>query len=341
MKNVIYFKLVNSIGGVESWLYYLSQLYNNFIFFYKEGSPEQIERLAKFVEVKKYNNEIIECENFICNYNPDILDNVKAKNYINMVHCDYKRVHFSPNTDNRFNINVAVSNLAKDSFKEITNRECETIYNPIIIKKPKVEKQKDKLHLISATRLTKEKGLTRMQQLAKMLDNAGIDYEWTIYTNKHRVQVGNKVIFKEPKLDIIEDIAKADYLVQLSDCESYCYSVVESLIVGTKVIVTDLPVFKELGLNEKNSIICDLDMKNVNLNLIKKDYDKFTYTPPKSNWGKYLGKGEYNPNEKIKVKAKHRIYLIEEDKHLIKNDIIEVTKQRASVLECKGLIERI
>ena len=342
MKNVIYFKSVNSIGGVESWLYYLSKLYNNFVFYYKDGNPEQIERLAENVEVRKYNGEQIECDNFFCNYNPDILDNVKAKNYINMVHSDYKSLSIMPNMNIRFNKNIAVSNLARDSFKEVSGRECETIYNPIVIKKPNVDKYTDKLHLISATRLTKEKGLNRMQKLAQMLDKAGIDYEWVVYTNRHRQPIGNKVVYKDSKLDILEDVAKADYLVQLSDCESYCYTIVEALSVGTKVIATDLPVYKELGLNKDNSIIYNLDMTNVNINDIKKGYEKFKYTPPKSEWNKYLDNNStYDPNELVEVKTLKNIYLVEEEKHCIRHEIVKVSKKRASVLECKGLVERI
>ena len=42
------------------------------------------------------------------------------------------------------------------------------IYNPIEIEKPKVEKYNDgKLHLISATRLTKEKGLQECKNSQK------------------------------------------------------------------------------------------------------------------------------------------------------------------------------
>ena len=37
MQNVIYFKKLNDIGGVESWLWYLAQTYT-FNFYYKEGN---------------------------------------------------------------------------------------------------------------------------------------------------------------------------------------------------------------------------------------------------------------------------------------------------------------
>lgn len=337
MRNVFYFKKINSVGGVESFFYYLAQKYN-FKVYYKDGDPEQIKRLSQLVEVHKY-KEPIKCDKFFCNYGLDI--EVEAKEKYEMIHCDFKQVNFKPLVYDGFKY-IGVSQLACDSFTELTGKECELIYNPIEIEIPKVEKNNDgKLHLISATRLTKEKGLQRMQKLAKMLEQAGIDYEWIVYTNRKRQPIGKNVIYKDTKLDIIKEIAKADYLVQLSNCESYCYSVVESLMVGTPVIVTDLPVYKELGIiHNKNAIICDLDMKKVDLHLIKEKSLKTAYKPPKSEWGKYLSTDkEYNPNELVEVRTLKRIYLVEENKHCIRNEKITTTKARASELETKGLIE--
>lgn len=342
MKNVFYFKSFNSAGGVESWLYYISKLYKNIVVYYKEGNAEQIKRLAKNVEVHKHKeNEIIECDNFFCSYNPDILDNVHAKMYANIIHCDYKQMWFRPIMSEKFNKYIAVSKLAGDSFKELTGVDYELIYNPIKIDMPKVEKYNDgKLHLISCTRLSKEKGLKRMQKLAYLLDKNHIDYEWIVYTNRHREGIGQKVIYKDPKLDIIEDIAKADYLVQLSDCEAFCYSVVEALTVGTKVICTDLPVFKELGLNENNAIICDMEMKNIDVSKLKKDYEPIKYKPPKSEWNKYLDNNTtYDPKELIEVRTKRRLWDIETDIHHSKNDIFKTSKERASYLECLDFVE--
>lgn len=337
MVNVIYFKKINSIGGVESWLYYLAKKYD-FKVYYKEANAEQVKRLSQYVEVHKY-KEPIKCDKFFCNYGLDI--EVEAKEKYEMVHCDFKQVDFKPLVYDGFKY-IGVSQLACDSFTELTGKECELMYNPIEIDIPKVEKYNDgKLHLISATRLTKEKGLARMQKLAKILDNAGIDYEWVVYTNRHRQAIGKNVIYKEPKLNILEEIAKADYLVQLSDCEAYCYTIIESLMVGTPVIVTDLPVFKELGvIHNKNAIVCDLDMKQVDLHLIKEMLLKTAYKPPISDWSKYLSTNKtYNPNELVKVRTIKRIYDVILNKHYIKNQEIEITKTRASELEAKGLIE--
>lgn len=339
MKNVFYFKNINSIGGVESSLYYLSQLYKNMIVYYKEGNPEQILRIAKNVEVRKY-KEPIKCDQFFCCYGLDIEVDAPIKKHI--VHCDYKQVNFKPIMYDGFEY-IGVSQLACDSFTELTGKPCELIYNPVVIHKNNVDKYNDgKLHLVSATRLTKEKGLKRMQKLASMLDKSGIDYEWLVYTNRHREGIGKNVVYKEPKMDIVDEIAKADFLVQLSDCEAFCYSVVESLMVNTPVICTDLTVFKELGVNGGNSIICNLQMSNVDLNRLKQPF-KFKYEPPKSNWDKYLdNNSSYNPNDYAKVKIKRGYTDIVNNKYYSKsNEIIEneITKQRASYLEAKGLIE--
>ena len=67
----------------------------------------------------------------------------------------------------------------------------------------------------------------------------------------------------------------------------------------TPVIVTDCPVFKELGVVDgKNGWICDFDMSNVD---VQKIYEKgikyskqcgFNYNVPKDTWGKELVKGK-------------------------------------------------
>ena len=337
MKTIIYFNKINSIGGVESWLYYLAKKYD-FKVYYKEGDKEQIKRLSKLVEVHKY-KEPIKCDRFICNYSFDI--EVEAKEKIEMIHCDFKNVNFKPMLYDGFKY-IGVSKVACDSFSELTGKECELIYNPLEIEKPKVGKYNDgKLHLVSATRLTSEKGLENMQKLAKLLENNNVPYEWLVFTNKKRQPIGKNVIYMEQKLDIQPEIAKADYLVQLSKCEAYCYTTNESLLVGTPVIVTDLPVFKELGYKHgENAVICDLDMKNVDLNLIKENSMKFEYKPPKSNWDKYLSsKKTYNPDEMVEVKATKRIYLSENDTHYKPRDIFKVRKSKASELEAMGCIE--
>ena len=342
-ENVFYFKKVSSIGGVETFIYNLSCLYKNFVFFYKEGDIEQIKRLSKNIEVIKYTNQKIKCKRFFCNYSPDIIDNVEAEEYIFLIHCDYTKVNFAPPMNSKFTKFIGVSKLACDSFKKITGVDAELMYNPVIAKKTNTPKLTDKIYLVSATRLTKEKGGERINQLCRLLEKNNIDYEWKIYTNRPFRFFGRNIKVEQQKLDLRKEMEEASYVVQLSDHESFGLTVAESLILGTPVIVTDIPAFKEIGCKHgKNAIICNLSMSNVDIQMIKNGLPTFKYKPPKSEWNKYLNQdSNYNPKDKVKVRTLRRIWLAEEDLHVQYNQEIDLTKIRVSELECKDLVERI
>ena len=340
MRTIIYFKNINTIGGVESWLYYLSKLYDC-DFYYKEGDPTQIERLAKNIRVRKYkNDEKLVCDRFIVNYNPDIIDNVDAKEYIMMIHCDYSHVSFKPITNPKFTKYIGVSQYVCDVFTSITGIPCECMYNPVVLDPIKVDK-KEGIHVISATRLTSEKGMSRIENLSRLLDNAGVKYMWDVYTNKNITFRSPNITVKPPKLDLSKEIAESTWLVQLSDAEAFCYSVVESLILGTKVIVTDLPVYKELGIDLSYAVICDLNMTNVDIDRISAGYGKFKYTPPKSDWGKYLSKEKkYDKDKLVDVKLLVSNFNdVYEKRHFEKSGVVYSTPEwRASCLEAKGYV---
>lgn len=351
MKNVFYFKDINCVGGVETFFYNLSCLYKNMVVYYKTADLEQIKRLAKNIEVRKYKDgEIIKCDRFFCNYAPDIIDNVEAREYIGLIHCDYKKVMFKPITHPKFTKYIGVSKLACDSFEELTGIKAELIYNPIVIKKPTVDKYNDgKLHLISCTRLSPEKGAERMNKLALLLEKAKIDFTWEVYSNTRHRWASSKIIKKDTKLDLSEEVSKADFLVQLSDHEAFGLSVGESLTLGTPVIVTDIEAFREIGcIHGKNAVICNLDMNNVDINMIQKGLPPFEYTPPKSEWERYLdNNSSYNPKDLIEVKVTKGYIDVEKGKVKIR-DIIKISKERVSYLEAYkigdknvGLVERL
>ena len=190
------------------------------------------------------------------------------------------------------------------------------------------------LHLISATRLTKEKGKDRIIKLAELLDKARIPYLWTIFTNDVNTINNPNIVYMQPRLDIIDYIADADYLVQLSDDESFCYSVVEALSVDTPVIVTDCPVFKELGVVDgKNGWICDFDMSNVD---VQKIYDlgikyskqcTFNYNVPKDTWGEELIKGKKEYKHSSDYNTVQAIESFTYDKFNELKDLIRYNKQ--------------
>lgn len=289
--------------SVETFFHYLAKKYCDYdiAVFYKTGDIKQIKRLQKYCFCKQYKGEKIKCKKAFFNYSKDIINNIDAEEYIEIIHRDVKAIkkwEIHPKIT-KF---IGVSKLCCEHFKEVTGKDCELIYNPLDLEKPKKV-----LKLISATRLTKEKGKDRIIKLANILDKARIPYLWLIFTNDVDTIKNPNIVYMEPKLDIINYIANSDYLIQLSDDESFCYSVVESLTLGTPVIITDCPVFKELGVvNGKNGWICDFDMSNVDVEKIYNTTLKFKYEPPKDTWGEELikGKKEYkHSNEYNTVQA--------------------------------------
>ena len=90
--------------------------------------------------------------------------------------------------------------------------------------------------------------------------------------------------FLPPRLDIVQLMPHFDAVVQLSDNEGYCLTAVEALSQGVPIIGTDVPVFKEIGINETNGILMPLDMSNIPIEKIKNVHQlKFNYQQPSDN----------------------------------------------------------
>lgn len=342
MKNILYFKNINSIGGVESMFFYLAKKYQDFdiTIYYSTGDFKQIQRLARYVRVKQYKSgEVIKCDKAFFNYSTDIIDFVEAKEYIQIIHCDYAANNLTPHTNPKITKYIGVGKNVCETFTRLTGEECELCYNPIVVEKPKKV-----LRLISATRLTPEKGKSRMIKLADMLDAAGIPFIWTVFTNDTNAINNPSVAFMKPRLDIIDFIADADYLVQLSDTEGYSYSIIEALCVGTPVIVTDLPMLKEAGVvNGKNGFILNMDMTEVPLDAICDGLQAFEYKPKADGWAKLLAKGKSTYKADLKtlvtVKATQDYLDLEMNKIIRQNDApYQITKVRADHLVGLGLV---
>lgn len=341
--NVFYFNHINSIGGVESFFYYLARKYEDrdITVVYKTGDPAQIARLSRYIRVQKYTGHDIYCERAFFNYSTDIIDNVHADRYYMIVHSDYKARGIRPNTPDKIDEYLAVSKHAGKTFTELTGKETTPCYLPFYMDDPKPV-----LHLISATRLTREKGKHRIEQLADALDKAGVVYQWLVFTNDTGAVENPSVVFMRPRLDIQSYIKDADYLVQLSDTEAYCQSVAEALLLGTPVIVTPLPVYKEIGLTAKNSIKVPFEMDDIPIDKIVKGLPEFTYKVKKDAWNELLGENKSTyENERdlpVYIQPVKRYYDLQEGRILRKGDRpYIVTKERAMQLGQRGFIEII
>ena len=180
VKNLFYFHTINSIGGIESFFWYMAQKYKDWdiMVVYQEGDEEQLRRLRQYVRVVKWSGQRIRCKKAFFNFNLDIIDYVDAEEYIQIAHGDYKSMGVRPNLNARIDKYLGVSKQVCKTYEEVTGFKTELAYNPIILRKPNKI-----LHLISATRLTREKGVERIVKLANELEKQGILFDWVIFTD--------------------------------------------------------------------------------------------------------------------------------------------------------------
>ena len=184
-----------------------------------------------------------------------------------------------------------------------------------------------------------------MIKLANALDKAGIPYEWRIFTNDSLPIPNENVIYMKPRLDIRDYIADADYLVQLSDTEAFSYSILESLCLGTPVIITPIPSSIEMGVkNGINGYILNFSMEDIPITQIYTNIPKFTFKSPKDIYDKLLidEPTTYNGEKIVEVKCIKSYYDNELERQIAKNEILKVRISRAEELinrEIGALVE--
>lgn len=302
--NLIYMPYLNVIGGTEQFVYELAKKYYMYdiAVIYKEGHPKQLERLKKYVRVIHYEKQKFKCKKLFCNYATDICKDVEAEEYIQVIHAMYKTNKLRPVNEPLITKYLAVSNVAKQEYEELTGIKCEVFRNPLTF----TEEDKEKpILLISATRLTREKGKERMITLANMLDAAGIKWLWLIFTNDTSVIDHPNIAYMKPRLDIRPYLQLATYGVQLSDCEGDCYFTRECEALGIPLIVTPIPSFEEQGLIEgKNCYYLPFDM-NTNIERIS-EVPTYKGYIGEDHWEDILDHTRTNYKEEVNMKFKVR-----------------------------------
>lgn len=343
--NIFYWSHLNIIGGVETWLYEIAKKYAkefDILVVYDTADKDQLERLRKLVKTEVRADCHFVCEKLFIGYATEIVEQVEAKEIWQVLHADYKAQNLKPFIDKRITGYLGVSQNTCDTFKEMTGLEAELCYNPLEKRKPKKI-----LHLISATRITSQKAPENMVKLAEALEKENIPFIWDIYTDSRLPDyVNERIVYHAPRLDIIDYIADADYLVQLSQSEGYPYTIIEALSVGTPVIITDLPCLPDLKIeNGKNAFVVPMDASEIPVKEIYKGLPKFTYTIRKDRWNELLAEGEPTYNEWLKtpvrIKTLRLYHDIPLDREMRIGEEQTVDRFRAERLIELGLAEEI
>jgi len=338
--NAYYHISINEIGGIETHLYYLAKTYSEYdlVIFYKYIHQNQLKRLKQYVRcVQLREGDEIECQNLFVTYgmNAKTYSQFKAKTTYYVIHADYldqirKKTLPANSTSQDYKVDkyIAVSKVAQNGW----DKPSEVVYMPI-----ELDDFDDPIFLVSATRLSIEKGGERMKKLIKILDDNNVNYLWDIYTNAVNLSFNspNVRVFK-PRLDIVSKLKCYDALVQLSDSEAYCVTMQEALLCGLPLITTPFNLINEL---KPSGVIIPFDVENVDIEAIKniKSLSQ-NYTPFKHKWDKLIikKKSDY-VNDMIIVRATDQYT----KRHLVDKELGRVPKENEEWIVDRDRLETI
>lgn len=275
-----------SIGGIETACETIARTFKdkNICFLINalaDGAMEQVERLGKYQDVIIDRDRNMKHEADVALIFTPIMvsvpfDTIKAPKIYQFIHSDIKTLienydwwrDFKWTPDQHITKCLAVSETARDGLKEalgVDSVVVPNIFNP----------DDDRRVFLYMGRASAEKGLDKTLELMRRFEEAGKNYvllicsllnpcgpEWPAINNNPRIiylpqNVYNNVFYK-----------CADYLVQLSTSESWCYSIREALHNGCAVIGSKIPEIEKVVKDGKNGYLLDDDLSNLDIEKI-------------------------------------------------------------------------
>ena len=329
---LLYSSYLHNIGGIETFVFQFIEMFPEYEIGVMTNPGRLPEEVKARIKAKVYTSEqMVSCDTLIMVRITDkkIPRGVTYKKIIRTVHACKTDPSWSIPSD--CDEVVHVSEASKRSF----DSDGVVIHNPL--KKDK----KKALLLVSATRVPgadKGKNLERMITLAKMLNKEGIPFLWMNFSDNPIPNAPKGMINVGAYSDLQPYIARADYLVQLSDHEGFCYSLAEALINKTPVICTPFETAKELGVSDGiNGYMVPFDMEfDVKKLLLVPECPEYEYGKDiKRKWKKVLS-AKGSRQELITVRIIHSYWDTVLERHLGPGDEVPMTKQRAGLIVEKG-----
>lgn len=272
---------INSIGGVEiAILNLIKKLKKDYhitvAYSLSDSDFEMLSRMSEHADIVNLNHESLEVDTVVYCSIYCQKEKIKAKIQLRWLHgclTDMKCKLPKEKIDDY----ISVGKVCKDQLdSQLTGQESTLIYNEIntdIIKlsREKPNGEKGKLHLVTVSRISPEKGFERMLKISEHLRKENIPYIWDIvgcgynkaYENKIKSLAPKEWVFQGKLENPFPYIKRADFLLQLSDYEAFGYVLLEALVLDTTVITTDYSSASEM-INETNG------------HIIKKDLSDFT-----------------------------------------------------------------
>lgn len=337
-KTVLFINYLHVIGGIETFIYHFAQI-EDVTLIVGSIHVEQREKLSTVCKIVDYNPRgTYHCETLILLRILDKMpENIFCKRSVRMCHGCRTNPNWHIPQDADFIVNV--SEASKESF----DKEAK---NGMVIHNPITKTDKRALILVSATRIpAPDKGEyeQRMRILADRLNEAEIPFIWFNFSEGHLNNAPRGFINIPKEMDIQPYIAKADYLVQLSNSEAWSYSILEALINNTACLVCPFPSAYEMGIEDgKNGYIIPFDMgfdvhKLLEIPKFEYEYDNKEI---KKQWDGIIS-GKTKPKKKSGTKVRiTTTYNDTELKRMVRaGESVVVSKERAKQIVNAGFGE--
>lgn len=294
MKVVIYHSHFCKVGGIETFIKTFCKRISKYVdltFMYHQGDAQAVEEVKQYCKVEKFTGQTVSCDILVLGsaWGQPITNHVNTEVVIQMIHANLESYAISGAfkliPDKRANYYVSVSKDVQGALKRLHNIDSTVIYN-LIEQVPQFPKNKNKvLKLITVSRLSPEKGIQRCVDFAKLIP---YPYEWEIYgSGEVKPDVsGTNIKYMGYKDKPYKEIAEADYLVQLSETEGYCYAINEALQQKTAVLLTPFASGFEQVEDGVNGFRIPFNLKGIDFNKIKKvpKLKKFKEKSTEQDW---------------------------------------------------------
>lgn len=217
-----------------------------------------------------------------------IIDNKDFLRNLNDIICVSNTVKKELNIDNK---SIVIHNFLPHNIKKMSEEKIE---DNIFI-------DSEKIKFITVSRLSKGKGFERVLKLVNTLQNYKVNFEYIVVGKGRAEEEKIKNMFKNIeqvkfigyKENPYPYIKKADYLVQLSDYETWGNVITEAKYLHIPVIVTNFDSAYEQVEDEKNGIIINLEEKEYDIYVdkiinnkqkYKKNLQEFQYKNEIDKW---------------------------------------------------------
>ena len=294
-KILFYYKLFFTGGTEHSILKLIKKLYEIFdivvAYDEEETTNTVLKEINKYAEVINLNNieeisvdVVIWCSHSRSGTFKDFSRKVKAKHYYYWCHLimfeTFKGLEFAEDLRENIEKFICVSDVVKEDiinkYPELEEK-CMVLENYLdesqIIEESKedidINIDSNSFNLISVSRLSEDKGYSRMKILCDILDKNKINYNWYVLGTAFKQEEANmikgwfkgneRVHFLGYTDNVFKYISKMDALALLTNRESWGLVITEALILGKPCIVTNFAGVEKQITDDENGVVIKMD----------------------------------------------------------------------------------